>query len=101
MIALAQTENLASLAHLDLEQEILCLKREMNAVILAHYYQDSGIQDLADFVGDSLQLFQQAASTSADVIVRTICSGYDEPLSCLEARIPHPSASIECLRPFR
>src|ERR1700732_2443472 len=69
MIMPAQTENLASLAHLDLEQEILCLKREMNAVILAHYYQDSEIQDLADFVGDSLQLSQQAATTQADVIV--------------------------------
>src|SRR6267378_611059 len=46
MIAPAQTENLASLAHLDLEQEIVRLKREMNAVILAHYYQDSEIQDL-------------------------------------------------------
>src|ERR1700719_210451 len=69
MIAPAQTENLASLAHLDLEEEILRLKRVMNAVILAHYYQDSEIQDLADFVGDSLQLSQQAVSTSADVIV--------------------------------
>ena len=69
MIAPAQTENLASLAHLDLEQEIARLKREMNAVILAHYYQESEIQDLADFVGDSLQLSQQAAATTADVIV--------------------------------
>jgi len=69
MIASAQAENLASLAHLDLEKEIARLKREMNAVILAHYYQDSEIQDLADFVGDSLQLSQQAASTQADVIV--------------------------------
>src|SRR5713101_3213681 len=69
MIAPAQIENLASLAHLELEQEILRLKRTMNAVILAHYYQDSEIQDLADFVGDSLQLSQQAAVTSADVIV--------------------------------
>lgn len=69
MIAPAQTENLASLAHLALEQEIVRLKKEMNAVILAHYYQDSEIQDLADFVGDSLQLSQQAASTAADVIV--------------------------------
>ena len=69
VIAPAQTENLASLAHLDLEQEIGRLKREMNAVILAHYYQDSDIQDLADFVGDSLQLSQKAATTSADVIV--------------------------------
>ena len=69
MIAPAHTENLASLAHLDLEQEIARLKRGMNAVILAHYYQESEIQDLADFVGDSLQLSQQAAATSADVIV--------------------------------
>jgi quinolinate synthase len=69
MIAPAQTENLASLAPLDLEKEIARLKKEMNAVILAHYYQDSEIQDLADFVGDSLQLSQQAAFTTADVIV--------------------------------
>jgi quinolinate synthase len=53
---------------LDLEAEILRLKRERNAVILAHYYQDSEIQDLADFVGDSLGLSQQAAKTKADVI---------------------------------
>jgi quinolinate synthase len=69
MIAPAQTENLASLAHLDLEKEILRLKRDLNAVILAHYYQESEIQDLADFVGDSLQLSQQAATTFEDVIV--------------------------------
>src|SRR5712672_120078 len=68
-LAPAQTDNSASLAHLDLEQEITKLKREMNAVILAHYYQESEIQDLADFVGDSLQLSQQAATTSSDVIV--------------------------------
>jgi quinolinate synthase len=69
MILTAQTEKLASLAHLDLEHEIARLKRDMNAVILAHYYQDSEIQDLADFVGDSLQLSQRAATTEADVIV--------------------------------
>ena len=69
MISPAQTESLTSLAHLDLEKEIARLKKEMNAVILAHYYQDSEIQDLADFVGDSLQLSQQAAFTTTDVIV--------------------------------
>jgi len=53
---------------IDLEAGIERLKRERNAVILAHYYQDSEIQDLADYVGDSLGLSQQAASTDADVI---------------------------------
>jgi quinolinate synthase len=53
----------------ELEAEIERLKVERNAVILAHYYQESEIQDLADFVGDSLQLSQAAARTKADVIV--------------------------------
>ena len=52
----------------ELEDGIRALKTERNAVILAHYYQESEIQDLADFVGDSLQLSQQAAKTKADVI---------------------------------
>lgn len=54
---------------IDLEEEILRLKKERNAVILAHYYQESEIQDLADFLGDSLALAQQAKATEADVIV--------------------------------
>ena len=49
--------------------EIARLRKELDAVILAHYYQDGEIQDLADFVGDSLQLSQAAAKTSAKVIV--------------------------------
>ena len=52
----------------DLRAEIDRLRRERNAVILAHYYQKPEIQDLADFVGDSLQLSQMAADTDADVI---------------------------------
>ena len=54
---------------LDLRSAIDRLRRERNAVILAHYYQDGEIQDLADFVGDSLDLSRRAAATSADVIV--------------------------------
>jgi quinolinate synthase len=53
---------------LDLDDAIQKLKRERNAVVLAHYYQDSEIQDVADFIGDSLQLAQEAAKTTADVI---------------------------------
>lgn len=53
----------------DLEDAILRLKREMNAVILAHYYQEDDIQDIADYIGDSLELARRAASTDADVIV--------------------------------
>src|SRR5262245_39339877 len=56
-------------AMMDYEEAIQQLKRELNAVILAHYYQESEIQDVADFVGDSLALAQQAAKTKADVIV--------------------------------
>jgi quinolinate synthase len=52
----------------ELEAEIRRLKRERNAVILAHYYQEDELQDLADHVGDSLQLSQAAAGTSAEVI---------------------------------
>jgi quinolinate synthase len=54
---------------LDLEDEIRRLKHERNAVILAHYYQEDEIQDLADHLGDSLQLAQAAKKTTADVIL--------------------------------
>lgn len=54
---------------LDLFVEIEKLKKEKNAVILAHYYQDADIQDIADYIGDSLGLAQQAEKTTADMIV--------------------------------
>src|ERR1051326_5160963 len=57
-------------AHLDtLSKDILALKKKLNAVILAHNYQVPEIQEVADYVGDSLGLSQQAAKTPADVIV--------------------------------
>ncbi|WP_343586457.1 quinolinate synthase NadA [Flavobacterium sp.] len=52
-----------------LVQEIIRLKKEKNAVILAHYYQDEDIQEIADFIGDSLELAKKAQNTNADIIV--------------------------------
>lgn len=52
-----------------LQDEIIALKQKKNAVILAHYYQDKAIQDIADFVGDSLELSRKASTTDADIIV--------------------------------
>ncbi len=54
---------------LDLFQEIERLKKEKNAIVLAHYYQEPDIQDVADYIGDSLGLAQKAQSTDADIIV--------------------------------
>ena len=70
MITELKSKNgIASMDSNALLKEINILRKKRNAVILAHYYQEAEIQDVADFVGDSLQLSQQAAKTNADVIV--------------------------------
>ena len=70
MIDLIKNKNpQIKLSNEQLISEINRLRKERNAIILAHYYETADIQDIADFVGDSLQLSQQAAKTKADVIV--------------------------------
>jgi quinolinate synthase len=67
--AISTTNSKPQLFTQDLFVAIKELKQELNAIVLAHYYQDPDIQDIADYIGDSLGLAQQAARTEADVIV--------------------------------
>lgn len=69
MFTTAPSKSATANLPLDLFAAINELKQELNAVILAHYYQESDIQDIADYIGDSLGLSRQAAATDAEVIV--------------------------------
>ena len=83
---------------IDLKKEILRLKRERNAVIMAHYYQREEIQQLADYIGDSLALAQLAAKTDAPVIV--LCGvhfmGETAKILCPEKTVIVPDLSAGC-----
>lgn len=83
---------------LDLKAEIDRLRREKNAVILAHYYQAGEIQDIADYVGDSLALAQWAAKTDADIIV--LCGvhfmGETAKVLCPEKKVLVPDLNAGC-----
>lgn len=80
----------------NLEEYIAARKKELNAVIMAHYYQPGQIQDIADFVGDSLQLARQAAESNAEVIICCAVRFMAESAKILNPDktviLPHPEA---------
>ena len=85
-------------AGVDLKKEIRRMAQEKNAVIMAHYYVSGEIQDLADFVGDSLALAQQAAKTDADIIV--MCGvhfmGETNKILCSNKKVLVPDLNATC-----
>lgn len=91
-------EKTGEMSNTALRDEILRLKREKNALIMAHYYQRDEIQEIADFVGDSLALAQQAAMTDADVII--MCGvhfmGETAKILCPEKTVIVPAPEAGC-----
>ena len=83
---------------MDIREEINKLRKEKNAVILAHFYQEAEIQDIADFVGDSLALAQWAEKTDADVLV--MCGvhfmGETAKILCPEKKVLVPDEKAGC-----
>lgn len=83
---------------IDIKKEIVRLKKEKNAVILAHYYQRPEIQDIADYIGDSLALAQIAARSTADVIVMcgVLFMGETAKVLCMDKKVIVPDVSAGC-----
>lgn len=83
---------------IDLKAEIRRMCKEKNAVIMAHYYTESEVQDVADFVGDSLALAQKAAATDADIIV--MCGvhfmGETNKILCPQKKVIIPDLNASC-----
>ena len=84
----------------DLKAEILKLKKEKNAVVLAHYYVDGALQDIADHVGDSLALAQKAAATAADADIIVMCGvnfmGETVKVLCPDKKVLVPDNTAGC-----
>ncbi len=86
------------MVEIDYVKEIARLKKEKNAIIMAHYYQTGDIQDIADYIGDSLALAQQARKTNADIIV--LCGvhfmGETAKILCPDKKVLVPDVHAGC-----